>query len=477
MALLLKVGERDFSAFIRVAHEDGLDPANSEYSEPQFSGAPAFSEGQSFVGDAVGNRLQSYPLILKAANTDALYQLARDINGELKKGEQVEYRSGGASQSTFFDLERGRLEVTYEYWLDQAARARCMLHLWTRPYGHAGTTRAIAAATGTGAFVTSATGIGGDHSAQAVIGIRLASYATESGFLSPLIGYGVKYPVPSGWEPVYRPAQMASPRGMVAATIVGASGRTASQYKAWKVAATGPDPAAIGDGEPLTYLPLRPQDSGRYRLFGGVRHFIRKLPPNLSGLYWACGDSGAGGTGMVALASVVTQRWQILDFGEISVASFGATKAESVLNDPGGIGVSIFYVGASGATAIATYPIQIESLWTVPIDQVAGLVVEDHSTLRRSDNWRWEMDSIRKTVTRYSGVGSFVASGAPLRDLTAVFRGNLPSLPPVGSPAASGGAAVFIFGGDRAGDEDDDFVGNRPISVDIAIRERFSYLR
>jgi hypothetical protein len=473
MAQVLKIGDRDFSTFIQNAHDAGLDPANSEYSEPQFSGAPAFTEGQAFVGDAVGNRLQSYPLILKAANTDALYQLVRDINSELKKGEQVEYRSGGASQSTFFDLERGRLEITFEFWLDQSARARCMLHLWTRPFGHTGTTRSIASAIGTGPLVVSATGILGDQAAQAVINIRLASYGTESGFLRPVVGYGVKYPVASGWDPIFKPAQMASPVSMPAATVVGASGRTASQYKAWKVTPTGLNPSIFVDGEPLAYLPLRLQDAGRYRMLGALRHSVRRLSAS-GGLHWICGGSGAGGTGMVSLASVVTGRWQILDFGEISVASFGATRAISVFNDPGGIGVSIFYVGASGATAVATYPIQLESIWTVPVDQSVGLLTED---IVHSDVWRWEVDGLRKQVTRYAAVGSFVATGAPIRDLTAQYRGNPPTLPPLGSPAASGAAAVFIFGGDRAGDEEDDFVGNRQISVDIAVRERFAYLR
>src|ERR1044072_337978 len=257
MAQVLKVGDRDFSSFIQNAHDAGLDPANSEYSEPQFSGAPAFSEGQAFVGDAVGNRLQGYPLILKAANTDALYQLVRDINGELKKGEQVEYRSGGASQSTFFDLERGRLEITFEYWLDQAARARCVLHLWTRPYGHTGTARTIASIPiGSSAAVQfSATGVIGDVEALGNIEVRVGSAAATNG---RVVMYGV-HPHPS-FNGIHVPTSGLAQGG---ATVRGASGAVGSQYTAIPISPTTASGIAY-----TAYLSPVSAHTGRHRVIG-----------------------------------------------------------------------------------------------------------------------------------------------------------------------------------------------------------------
>jgi hypothetical protein len=117
MAPTLKVDGYDFSAWLQLAHEAGMDPIDSEFTEPQFSGAAAFTEGQGFVDDAIGNRVWEMPIIIKAATVDALYQAVRDINSHLFQGAQVEFKMDGAANSSYFDLERGRLDCKFEYFI------------------------------------------------------------------------------------------------------------------------------------------------------------------------------------------------------------------------------------------------------------------------------------------------------------------------------------------------------------------------
>lgn len=459
MAQVLKVGERDFSSFIQNAHDAGLDPANSEYSVPQFSGAPALGEGQSFVADAVGNRLQSYPLILKASNTDALYQLVRDINGELKKGEQVEYRSGGASQSTFFDLERGQLKIQFEYWLDQAARARCMLHLWTRPFGHSGTTRLVASILGTGPQILTASGMVGDVPAQGKLRVAMAS---RTALEEPLLIYGLKHPVPSGWSPIYTPAHLAStltkPLTPATASSFGASGRLASQYRGFAVV-----PTTTANPQALFQLPLREADSGRYRALLSVRHLVSsadgKAHPSAY-LQLSKHDAVSNeNNDPVRLTSIPLNRWRIVDFGEITI-DIGLAQY-----------FKLGYMGASGATAIATYPIQCDGGILLPVDQGAGILIGDQveSSFLPAASYSVELDAIERQVLVK---GASPGGEQILAEQTGRLRGNFPLI-----PAGDGAAQILVWGGAHRGSSGTDQEEAEPLAWSIAARERFTYLR
>ena len=135
----LVVNGRNLSQSVRAQHDEGFDPVDAERIEPQFSGSPAFQEGAEFVNDAEGNREWTVPLILTAADRAALHQLVVDIENDLVSGAQVEFASSSNDPSTFFDLERGKLEVEYQYFLSVHATTRATLKLWTRPHGYTGT--------------------------------------------------------------------------------------------------------------------------------------------------------------------------------------------------------------------------------------------------------------------------------------------------------------------------------------------------
>lgn len=79
----------------------------------------------------------------------------RDMLGDLERelhtpGQQVKWRDFGASQTTFFDLLRGRFEPAQNYRREQRDHGEGVVRLWTGPYGHTGTERIVATAAGAG---------------------------------------------------------------------------------------------------------------------------------------------------------------------------------------------------------------------------------------------------------------------------------------------------------------------------------------
>jgi hypothetical protein len=353
MALVLKVGEFDVSPFVRVAHEDGMDPADSEYSEPQFSGSPAFGEGQEFAGESVNNRLMPFPVIISAPNTDALYEQIREIDAELVKGNQVEFRSGGASQSTFFDLEAGRLDIEFEFWLDQAAKARGTLHLWTRPRGTTGTTRQVVSVAAGSAAVMQlpATGIIGDRPALANFEIRVGLAAASNGRIA---AYAV-HPHPS-FNGLHSPTPGLAQPGAI---MRGASGAVGSQFLAIPVSPT------TASGVAYTAF-LTPPDAhvGRHRVLA-----IGRSGLNVPLSIYAEDRFGAA-LGATALATQTdVNKWQVLDLGEVQVPS-RMPGQEPVPTQS----VSLVVGGASGALINASPAFHLDSLMFLPLDHSAGIM-------------------------------------------------------------------------------------------------------
>lgn len=464
MALTLKVGNRDLSESLRVAHDDGLDPANPTYTEPEFSGSPAFADGQAFAGDAVNNRQGAFPLLLQASTVDALYQLIREINLELVSGVVVEYRSGSASQSTFFVLERGRLEPKYEHWLDNSAKTRATLNLWMRPYGNTGTSRLLASAAITAPTLLTATGVQGDVDAEGTLRVQFASSAQFKSNGAPFVIYGTKYPVASGWSPIYTASQLAS--AGFTATTVGASGRMASVYRAWNVSPTSTLP------EWLYRIPIRRQDPGRYRAIGLMRHFIGggtisrqqshlsvylveetanvELPPVLH---------------TAPVSEILASSWNLVDLGEITNPRVNGY-------------VYVAYTGASGASALATYPVQFDGVALVPIDRNAGIMINSLRSTKKADAWKFELSAPSKMVGVRAASITAEAASQIIDDVADQLRGDYPAIAPVGSPGASGAAQMLVWAGIKSVASDLSNVrGNEPLTVDLSVRERFTYLR
>lgn len=353
MALVLKVGSFDFSPFLRVAHEDGMDPANPEYSEPQFGGSPAFGEGRRFAGESVDNRQHSYPLILKAKTSDALYQLVREIDAALVRGTEVEYRGGGASASTFFFLEAGRFDPEYQFWLDQSGRTRGTLHLWTQPRGNTGTTRQVVSEPAGSAAVMQfdATGIIGDRPALSNFEMRVGSAVASNG---RVIAYGV-HPHPS-FNGLHSPTPGLAQAG---ATMRGASGAVGSQFLAIPVSPT------TASGIAYTAF-LTPPDAhvGRHRVLAIARSGLN-VPLSIYGQ-----DRFGAAIGATALATQTdVNKWQLLDLGEVQVPS-RMPGQEPVPTQS----VSLIVGGASGGQVNASPGFHLNRLVFLPLDAAAAVL-------------------------------------------------------------------------------------------------------
>lgn len=496
MALVFKVNGRDLSSYLRVNHGDGLDPAPGEFMDPQYAGSAAMGEGQFFVGDAVNNSAKVFPLILKAATTDLLYQLIRDIRADLAKGNQVEYRSGGASASTFFDLEGGVLDPDFEFWLDQGKRCRATLTIHTRPYGHTGTTRLLASTVGTGAINVLASGLSGDMDAVARITVGMATKA----YNSPLVLYGVKHPVPSGWSPEWRGASISLATSIpnnngefngyatAARSLVGASGAMASQYVAFGLAAATNYSVNAQLGEfnlpPLSHV-------GKHRIIAGVRSYLSvpSAKPELSLYFDPVGNvrfspSAMQKTGKTSLRkaalSGASGGFNLVDFGEINVPTSSASAAPFAMF--GYSGASLVAAASTGG-ANASYPIQIEGLYLIPADKAIGVFVHPKSVGSAPINTYWAVATGRggtSTLT-LDGVDRsvFYRSGSSADPAVNGLRGDFPNI-----PATPSAARVVVL---AAGQENPvyfdtanpiiNWVAHDPVSVGIEVRERFTYLR
>lgn len=369
MATTLKVNGRDLSNYLRVAHEDGMDPGDPEFSEPQFAGVAAFQDGQAFVDDAVNNRKLTFPLHLKADSTDALYALIREINREdLRQGNEIEYRSGSAGQSSFFDLERGRLEPKFEFWLDMNKRARAVLTLWVRPYARTSGRRLIASLSGTGPMQFPVTGIVGDVEALANLEARVGSQVASSG---RLIGYGIHRSASFlAWH------QAVAANGQASSVLAGASGAVGSQYLGIPVSPTGASGVAYRE-----FLTPAGGYVGRSRVFAIARSGLS------AGIPIYAKDRFGAVLGPTAQATVVDiKRWQVIDLGEVQVPDRRSTQ-EAIPTQF----VELYAGGASGYAINASRGLQLNGLLFLPLDEAPGIM--------RSAGADVSADLIRDTFT------------------------------------------------------------------------------
>lgn len=379
MSILLKVNGRDLSSYIRVANDEGLDPANSAFLEPQFTGAAAFGDGQAAVGASASNRVITVPLILDGTDEAALHQLIRNINNDLARGNQVEFAlDAGSSTPTFFDLEDGRLDVDYQYWVARNNRLRATLQLWARPYGHTGTSRLIASAAATAITQVSVTGILGDTDALGKLEVRVGSRVASGG---RMIAYGV-----------HRSASFNAIRGPSApdfvaqsgATVRGGSGAIGSQYLALPVSPTGASGVAL-----TSFLTPAAGHVGRHRVLAVARSRLDRP------IAIAANDRFGAPLGPTAFASSVDgAKWDVVDLGEIQVPDRRAEQEPAPTQY-----VELRAGGASGNIVNASPALEINRLVYLPLDSSPGVLRSDGAI---GDDVLFAIESFRDP---YSGYG------------------------------------------------------------------------
>lgn len=455
MSVVLNVNGRDLAQYARPWAEDGFSMDPEAIDDPQFAGSPAFTEGLRFTEEASGNRHWQVPLVLDADSRAELHELVRDINGDLFRGAEVEFASDSADSSTFFDLEAGRLDVTYDYMLTAVNNiTRATLHLWTRPFGYSkpsgGTIRLVASAIASGPVEIPATGILGDVDARVNLRFRATPHMVVED--TPVVMYGVHRSA-SFIAVLHAASHLIDSVGN--GTVIGASGAIASQYVGFPVSPT----RSLSNLDQFAFhrpSPAAPYIDERFRVFGVVRSRIA-VP------------SAAGG----ALGLRLRGRWEdvftptvlathstefgLYDFGEVTFPNAIEPADQDRLK------LDWISGGASGASIIASPGLHVQALIYLPLGYNAGIFVDDALLDHRVHINNAEEFSAYKTEW---------TSSTWEENITTEIRGDPPTLPPVGSPGASGPARFFALVGEQSG-----FLGNRLLEIDVRARERFRFLK
>jgi hypothetical protein len=284
-------------------------------------------------------------------DTAGLHRMIQNLNGVLEQGAPVKFQMPAATDATHFDLERGRLEPQFEYWLGRAGKLRATLRLWTRPFGHTGTSRTIASRAATGAVEFVATGVLGDVDALANIEVRVGSKVASTG---RVIGYGV-----------HRSASFAAIRGpssaefvaQAGATVRGYSGALGSQALAIPVSPTGASGVAL-----TSFLAPPGGHVGRHRLFGVMRSRLDQ-PVTLYAR-----DRFGGALGPTTAASQTdATKWGLVDLGEVHVPAGGSRGAPTQY-------VELVGGGASGAVVVASPALELNRLIYMPLGEAPGVL-------------------------------------------------------------------------------------------------------
>lgn len=468
MALVLKIGSLDLSSYLRVAHDEGLDPTDSAFSELQFTGSPAFSEGQTGVGEALGNREQVYPLIVKADSATALHQLIRNINLALVKGAQVEYNADDSvNSSTFFDLEGGKFEAEYQFWITKANRTRGTLRLSVRPFGHTGTTRIIASVSATGGFQFSATGVGGDVKALANLRILKTAPSAAVG-QTRMAMWGVhrsasfKAMWPAG-SLVVAPSPIFGGAAASAAlpTLTAASGAPGSQILRFSASNV-----SILQTMPIQLVVPHAGMAGRHRLFVFQQN-LNVGPRTLFCSHLAGGD-GRDAYIATAAASMFDNygsgMWEMVDVGQINIAGpVGSLPMPTQV-------ISIELYNSPSVIALGPRTLAIGGIYLLPLDENAGAHAGRVGSNRRPQpTYTQEWTSFESIP----GDRAFIGSASNyFTQAIADLRGPLPRLPAQPSGSPSGPAQVAVIQGDPYR-----MNLSTPYNVELGVRERFRYLR
>jgi hypothetical protein len=459
MPPVLTIDTLDLSSMLRMQHDEGFDPVGDPL-DPQFVGNPAFTEGVTWVADANNAREWTVPLLVKGVDRTAIHTTVRQINQAIKRGAQVAFATDSADPLTYFDLERGKLVQKYEFFLARSNVMRMDLHLWTAPFGHTGTVRSIASALLGQATSFLATGVQGDVAA----GMDLSISPASSPNAVSMIAYAVKYPAPSGFQAVI-PAASVAVSGLFGATLRGASGRTASQYR--DIIASG---AAAGNFGRFLDIPL-PADAygGRYRLLALMNQRIPSgHPSSVLNLVsnWALNGPSSGyniffQTQLASQSGVGPSAFGMYDLGEYTVPTMvGASPSiqMQLINfvDP-------FFVGVPA----------IDAFFLLSLDTEVGVFAGTSMQQLTSTPQTYEISQPSKFAMRFQGT-------IPAADITGSLRGAYPKLPAVGSPGASGPAQVLVIAPAQASSATmsaNDVLGNNPFTVNLGVRERFRYMR
>ncbi len=460
MPPLLKVNGLDVSAFLRVQPDDGLDPVDSEFEQPQFGGSPALAEGGIFVADTTRNKQWTAPLWTNstASGAQGVNHLIEQVNNSLRRGPAaVEFRPEGASQSTFFDLEKGRLDPQYSHFHHRRGWAKSTLHLWTKPFGHTATMRSVVPSQvwqgASGPVNVLATGLQGDVPAL----VNLYAHPSQAGMFM----YGIT-PLPT-FDPFIHATRFLS--GNTSTLVANASvlGGFIREYAAFPNATSQQINVNMG---PAEYC-------GRNRVFLLAGHtYSGSLAGGSAAVQMMLHDStyDALNPQLLTLATqvIATQitgslNMQLLDMGEVTVASQipGAAPAPTT--------VLSITAHVTFPTQAATYALRLNGLIIVPLDHSAGIVAS-HSTADNNHALRsWPVREGWSSAFVATSMQGFGPTGFPHTDLLKLLRGDVPRM-----PKGATQARIMMFAHKAGGVIANPVYG---MTVQVDALERFKFLR
>lgn len=435
MPPVLKLGTLDLSDYIGLQKEDGFDPFDPDYKEPQFGTSP-LREGGVHLGDTVGLREMVWPLKLKATSKDALHALEQQIVREGDREDQrVEWRDAGATASTFFDIAATRWEPEFHYWRGQKNRVNGVLRVWVQPYGHTATARLIAsAALGNSVAqlnhlqrVNVPSGaIAGDIPALLDVRVKPGTVPTREVAVSVLPH--------ASYQPQVSATQLTNLLAG-ATTRLNQTGPALGSYVEIPLVNNGNQQIIARANLPIpsTYL-------GRNRVLAFIRNgFTRNLHVHAR-------DYARERIGPTVVLAGSQSDFDVVDLGVLSVEAMGPSS--QYVEILAGMSASVGYA--------ATRPLDLQDVVVLPEDQTA--LAQSTELLA---GYYFHFDGSRGQSWQGDTSDSFY------RTLTGRQRGRIPGLPG-GQPGAVTALALDTVAPGK---------GNHLMSTSVKVRERFSFAR
>jgi hypothetical protein len=435
----LIVNNLNIGSFTRLQPDEGFDPVDVEFDQPQFGGAPALAEGGVFVADTTRNKAWSVPVWIRTPtiqDPNNANDLVRQVNAQFYAGKgNVDFKPEGASQSTFFDLEAGRLDLQWSAFHHRKGYVKGEVKLWTRPFGHTGTMRSVIPSQMSTAMQGPAnyliTGLQGDAPALGNLYVSPSQITGNPGFLM----YGMTT-LPS-FKPFMHPDDL-DVGFFLTATKIKTASAIASSYYAFCV-----NPVASGQvfsAQNIAEFYLRPDMyAGRHRVFAVMSHQFN-LPTAGQLQVWLEDRTKYRTEGLLFSASPINERRinaatqivqlsalglpALVDLGEITVPS----QVPGAAPNPTGI---FTLAGRNNfSTLLASPAVGIHGFMLLPLDHCAAVI----PTMALSGGPLAVRSWPERDVSAGVGLAPITAetwgpSAMKQTPLMSVFRGDLPKLP------------------------------------------------
>jgi hypothetical protein len=441
-------GNYELSEYVMTQKGEGLDVAGPQFSNKVMAHS-VLKVGGVLALEDLKEKEQIYPLRLHAASKRAVNEIVEEVGTLINTpGSQVEWQDFGESESTFWDIISGQIDIEENYWENAQNWLVGKLRLFVQPLGYF--TRAGARAVGVSGVATTvrvgtspvivfpASGsIRGDG--PALLQGQLVSEGVAS---SACYAMSV---LPSNEYIPFIPAASGAKFQSSFATEANAPGGT---YAHW---------VGIGGGTEIYEFSTA---SSKYSYVGENRILVAARTP--AGATPICLRTVYQGFFSEAATIAATTAWRLYDLGVINVAS-------SYLNTGEKHKLQLRYAVTVGPSTA----IDIGGMIQLPDKTTTFL---NTGTYAASANLNYaSFDGVANTVNiggnlgvSASGIEKSVASTgtANISELTGYSRGAIPPVPASNEPISVAFLVAGIVGGSM----------NKKTLVNVNVLERCRYM-